>query len=87
MYSTELKINKRAPSLKDYVENDLGLMVGSNIERKCRKCKIFYMPTEQDISTKRPATYYKNCFSCRKKMLEYLKEYYDRKEKARLYYA
>lgn len=83
MYSTELKINKPALALKKYIGDDLGLLVDSNIERICNKCKICYIPTKDDISTKRPTTYYKNCFSCRKKMQNYLKEYYDRKEKAR----
>lgn len=83
MYSTELKLNRPASSLKTYIGDDESLVVGSNIQRKCSKCKTFYLPSEDDISSKRPSTYYKNCFNCRKKMRNYLKEYYDRKEKAR----
>lgn len=74
MYSTELKINRAALSLKEYVKEDLGLLVGSNIERKCNKCKIEYMPSKNDISTKRPSTYYKTCFNCRTKMNEYFNQ-------------
>ena len=71
MYSTELKIN-RTMSLKNYIEKDPSLLVDSNIQRTCAKCKKTYMPTKNDISTKRPSTYYKTCFNCRLTMQNYL---------------
>ena len=71
MYSTEFKLNRKAPPLKEFIKHDLGLLVGSNIERECNKCKMQYMPNKNDISTKRPSTYYKTCFNCRIKLYEY----------------
>lgn len=79
MYTTDLKINRPASGLNEYIGDDKGLIVGSNIERKCSKCKTYYLPTKNDISTKRPTTYYKSCFNCRKKMQDYLKNYYEKK--------
>ena len=35
------------------------------VERKCIKCKNEFIPTKQDISTKRPSCYYKACSICR----------------------
>ena len=32
---------------------------------KCNKCSKEYKPTKDDISTKNPNVYYKNCMKCR----------------------
>lgn len=71
MYSTELKIN-RSLTLLEVLKKDPSLEVGLNIERKCNKCKKSYIPCKNDISSKRPSTYYKTCFNCRTIMKDYL---------------
>lgn len=71
MYSTELKIN-RSLTLLEVLKKDPSLEVGLNIERKCNKCKKSYMPCINDISSRRPSTYYKTCFNCRTIMKDYL---------------
>ena len=50
------------------------LFVSDNpVERKCIKCKKDYIPTKQDISSKRPSCYYKTCYGCRVKYNIYAK--------------
>ena len=39
---------------------------------KCCKCKKYFEPTKNDISTKNPNVYYKTCSPCRKKFMEYI---------------
>ena len=45
----------------------------------CVKCKITYTPTRQDISTKNPNVYWKNCEKCRKYIREANKRCLDKK--------
>ena len=50
------------------------LFVSDNpVERKCCKCKKHYIPTDKDISSKRPSCYYKTCYGCRVKFNNWAK--------------
>jgi len=52
-------------------ETESDLFVCLNPEpRKCGRCKQKYIPTNNDISTRRPSVYWKQCGNCR----EYLRE-------------
>ena len=33
--------------------------------RECSKCKKKYIPTQNDVSTRRPSCYWKECGKCR----------------------
>lgn len=52
-------------------------IVGECTEITCRKCKKVYEPCDEEISTKNPNMYYKNCKSCRNKMNIYCKKYIE----------
>ena len=58
--------------LAQLTETDADLYVCDNPQpRKCvGNCKKLYVPTDADISTRRPSTYWKQCGICR----EYLKQ-------------
>jgi len=38
--------------------------------RECSRCKQKYIPTNNDISTRRPSVYFKQCGICRKYLRE-----------------
>ena len=46
---------------------DYSFVSDNPVERKCIKCKKCYIPTDKDISMKRPSCYYKTCYGCRVK--------------------
>jgi len=50
-------------------ESDLFVCINSE-PRKYGRCKQKYIPTNNDISTRRPSVYWKQCGKCR----EYLRE-------------
>lgn len=52
---------------------DYSFVSDNPIERKCIKCKKYYIPTDKDISMKRPSCYYKTCYGCRVKYNIYAK--------------
>jgi len=58
--------------LAQLTETDPNLYVCDNPQpRKCvGNCKKLYVPTDADISTRRPSVYWKQCGICR----EYLKQ-------------
>ena len=57
--------------LAQLAETDPDLYVCDDPQpRKCSNCKKKYIPTDADISTRRPSCYWKQCGKCR----EYLKQ-------------
>ena len=52
---------------------DDAFVVENPVERKCIKCKKDYIPTDKDISSKRPSCYYKTCSLCREKFNNWAK--------------
>ena len=42
--------------------------------RECNACFKEFIPTINDISTKRPSTFYKTCFKCRDRFSRYRRE-------------
>jgi hypothetical protein len=47
-------------------ETNTNLFVCENPEpRKCIRCKKQYIPTNKDISSRRPSCYWKQCATCR----------------------
>ena len=52
---------------------DDSFVVENPVERKCIKCKKYYIPTDKDISMKRPSCYYKTCYGCRVKFNNWAK--------------
>ena len=52
---------------------DYSFVVENPVERKCIKCKKLYIPTDKDISSKRPSCYYKTCSLCREKFNNWAK--------------
>jgi len=42
-------------------------------ERECSACSKMFIPTIQDISSKRPSTFYKQCQRCRDRFNGYRK--------------
>ena len=59
----ECALEKRAHL---YVENGF-------TERECTACHDDFVPTIEDISTKRPSTFYKTCKRCRDRFARYRK--------------
>ena len=43
------------------------------VERECKACEKIFVPTTQDISTRRPSTFYKQCQQCRDRFSLYRK--------------
>jgi hypothetical protein len=73
-----LKINKIF-SVDALKATDPLLFVCDNPEeRKCSQCLKYYIPTNKDISTRRPSTYFKMCPNCRAYMRCKQKEYKER---------
>jgi hypothetical protein len=52
-------------------------IVGECSEITCHKCKKTYEPCVEEISTKNPNIYYKNCKTCRNRMNIYYKKYIE----------
>jgi len=48
------------------------------MKKKCSQCLKYHTPTKEDISTKRPSTYYKMCLKCRTYIRTKQKEYKER---------
>lgn len=46
--------------------------------RECSRCKQKYISTNNDISTRRPSVYYKQCSSCRAYVRERTKIYLEK---------
>lgn len=53
-------------------------LVGKHATLVCVKCKKCYTPTDEDISTKNPNVYYKNCLDCREYLKEASRRYWER---------
>jgi len=55
--------------LAQLTETDIHLYVCDNPQpRKCSNCKKKYIPTDADISSRRPSCYWKQCSKCREYM-------------------
>ena len=67
------RINRVFSLAKLYSTPDNLFVVDFPVERKCIKCKKDYIPTKQDISSKRPSCYYKTCSLCREKFNNWAK--------------
>ena len=66
-------------------DTDPDLFVDSGItERKCCRCKKAYKPTDADISTRRPSTYFKQCSKCRDYLRERGKIYLEKQKSKNL---
>ena len=60
-------------------ETDTDLFVSEDPKpRECSRCKQKYIPTNNDISTRRPSVYFKQCLSCRAYVRERSKIYLEK---------
>jgi len=60
-------------------ETDTDLFVSEDPKpRECSRCKQKYIPTNNDISTRRPSVYYKQCSPCRAYFRERSKIYLEK---------
>ena len=69
--------------LAQLTETDADLYVCDDPKpRKCvGNCKKMYVPTDADISTRRPSVYWKQCGICRKYLKQRGKIYLENKQK------
>ena len=54
--------------------------VGKVDKIKCNRCKTVNEVSNDEISTKNPNLYYKNCCICRQRMQDYIKTYVNKKK-------